>query len=85
MAHTPVSRRGALLAALAARSAVAALPSSAPPQVAFGRHKVSRLIVGGNPVSGNSHVTGELDRALRDYFTAERVKAPRPSSRSTSG
>ena len=76
MAHTPVSRRGALLAALAARSAVAALPSSAPPQVAFGRHKVSRLIVGGNPVSGNSHVSGELDRAMRDYFTAERVKAP---------
>jgi len=36
---------------------------------------VSRLIVGGGPFSGNSHVSGELSREMRDYYTVERIKA----------
>lgn len=43
------------------------------PLVAFGPHRISRLIVGGNPVSGNSHVSAELSREMRDYFTAANV------------
>jgi hypothetical protein len=44
------------------------------PQVQIGRHRISRLIVGGNPISGNSHVSPELDREMTDYFTAANVK-----------
>ena len=75
MADSSLSRRGALLAALASRPVVAALPQSKPPLVDFGRHQISRLIVGGNPVSGNSHVSREQDKAMRDYFTTANAKA----------
>ncbi len=44
------------------------------PQVQFGKWKISRLIVGGNPISGNSHVSGRLSREMADYFTAARIK-----------
>jgi len=44
------------------------------PLVPFGPHRVSRLIVGGNPVSGNSHVSAELSREMRDYFTSANAK-----------
>ncbi len=50
------------------------MPSPAIPAVRFGAHTISRLIVGGNPVSANSHVSGQLDREMRDYFTAANVK-----------
>lgn len=46
----------------------------AVPTVAFGKHRISRLIVGGNPVSGNSHVSGQLSREMTDYFNAANVK-----------
>jgi len=68
-----LSRREMLIAAMA--SAVAGKAAAgALPQVHFGKWKVSRLIVGGNPVSGNSHVSGQLSREMTDYFTAARVK-----------
>jgi hypothetical protein len=44
------------------------------PLVPFGIHKISRLIVGGNPVSGTSHLTSQLSREMVDYFTSENVK-----------
>jgi hypothetical protein len=59
-----------LLAAVAARAAAAA----EMPRVRIGRHEFSRLIVGGNPVSGNSHQSGQASREMRDYFSAENVK-----------
>lgn len=49
-------------------------PLPAMPTVRLGPHTVSRLIVGGNPVSGNSHVSRALDREMIDYFTATNVK-----------
>ena len=70
------SRRQVLLAGVA-QGLLGHAQERAPisvPSVSLGRHKVSRLIVGGNPVSGNSHVSGELDREMRDYFTAAKVK-----------
>jgi hypothetical protein len=42
--------------------------------VKFGRHSISRLIVGGNPVSANSHVSNELSAEMRDYFTSTNTK-----------
>lgn len=64
-----VTRRQLMLATLAAAPA-----PPAPPLVSFGPHTVSRLIVGGNPISGNSHVSAALSREMTDYFTAANVK-----------
>lgn len=58
---------------LASTSAAAGSPPGVP-LVPFGPHKISRLIVGGNPISGNSHVSAALDDEMRDYFTAASVK-----------
>ena len=67
-----LSRREMLIAAMA--SSVAGAATGTVPQVQIGKWKVSRLMVGGNPVSGNSHVSGQLSREMTDYFTAARVK-----------
>ncbi|MCU0247200.1 MAG: hypothetical protein MUC42_11530, partial [Bryobacter sp.] len=64
-----LTRRHAL-----ASAALAAAPAPAMPTVAFGSHQVSRLIVGGNPVSGHSHMDPAADREMVDYFTAENTK-----------
>jgi hypothetical protein len=53
----------------------AALAGQGPaPQVKLGPHAVSRLIVGGNPVSANSHLSSKMSREMLDYFTAASVK-----------
>ncbi|HBQ63711.1 MAG TPA: hypothetical protein DD727_02040 [Clostridiales bacterium] len=44
------------------------------PTVRLGTAEVSRLIIGGNPFSGNSHVNGEMDREMIDYFTLANIK-----------
>src|SRR5665647_457568 len=44
------------------------------PIVKLGNYEISRLIIGGNPISGNSHVSSDVDKAMEDYFTAENVK-----------
>jgi len=44
------------------------------PAVPFGRHQITRLIVGGNPFSGNSHVSREMDDEMMDYFTTDNIK-----------
>jgi hypothetical protein len=65
-----LTRREAAFGALAS----AAVFEHAPPLVPFGPHRISRLIVGGNPISGNSHVSAALSREMMDYFTAQNVK-----------
>ena len=42
------------------------------PQVPFGPHKISRLILGGNPINGGSHSSLMLSKQMRRYFTVER-------------
>src|SRR5437867_2063003 len=44
------------------------------PSVRLGPLTVSRLIIGGNPFSGNSHTSAELDTQMLDYFTTNRIK-----------
>ena len=44
------------------------------PTVDFCGHAISRLIVGGNPVSGTSHVSAAMDAEMEDWFTTRRVK-----------
>ena len=43
------------------------------PTVALGEHRITRLIVGGNPLCGNSHYSAELSREMASYYTPERV------------
>jgi hypothetical protein len=45
------------------------------PTVRLGGADVSRLIIGGNPFSGNSHFSAAQDNDMADYFTTERIKA----------
>ena len=46
---------------------------TAIPTVPFGPVKVTRLIVGGNPFCGNSHLSPEASAEMREHFTPERV------------
>jgi hypothetical protein len=43
------------------------------PTVPFGPHRVTRLIVGGNPFCGNSHFSAAKSREMAAYYTAEQV------------
>ncbi len=42
--------------------------------VKIGNLEISRLIVGGNPFSGVSHQTPQMDMDMKRYFTADRIK-----------
>lgn len=69
-----MNRREWLAAAFVATQGYAFSGESVP-QVTIGGRRISRLIVGGNPISGNSHVSSTLSREMADYFTAARIKA----------
>ena len=68
------TRRDLMKAAAIASAAAPALSADTLATVPFGRHSISRLIVGGNPISGTSHVSTQLDTEMRDYFTAANIK-----------
>ena len=44
------------------------------PLVSLGNVQISRLLIGGNPFSGNSHVSRAMDEEMLDFFTCERIK-----------
>lgn len=69
------SRREFLQAAAATAATAATLnaaPAAPVPTVRFGRHDVSRLIIGTNPFFGYSHFNGVLDRFMREYYTEDK-------------
>ncbi len=49
----------------------AAVPSL--PQIPFGPYRLSRLIVGANPISGGSHLSRFVNEQMRRYFSPERT------------
>jgi hypothetical protein len=77
------SRRNFLqkVATLAAASGLAADGSAAAPQtqpqtmpmVRFGKHMVSRLIMGVNTIGGGSHLSNMIDVEMRAWHTPERM------------
>ena len=69
-----VTRRQLLAAAPATAVARSVQTPSSLPTIRFANHTVSRLIVGGNPVSGNSHISRQVDLEMRDYFTSTNIK-----------
>jgi hypothetical protein len=66
--------------ALATRHAAAASEAPAAeaaslPTIALGSHRVTRLVVGSNPIAGYSYLGRETDQQMREYFTPERTAA----------
>jgi len=41
------------------------------PTVALGKHRVTRLVAGWNPVAGYSYLGPHMDRHMKEYFTVE--------------
>ncbi len=64
-----LTRRQTLFGAAASLAGSGAIPT-----VPFGEARVSRLIAGGNPISGTSHLSNDLSREMVDYYTTENIK-----------
>jgi len=63
-------------AALAAAAATARAGDVRPggvPKMKFGKHEISRLVVGCNPFYGYGHFNATLGSVMRDWYTTERV------------
>jgi hypothetical protein len=60
-------------AGLVAPRALAAEPADLLPTIALGPHRVTRLIVGANPIYGYSHFNRQYDQHMREWFTDERI------------
>ncbi|MEZ5399915.1 MAG: hypothetical protein R2729_09600 [Bryobacteraceae bacterium] len=67
-----IARRG-FLGAMSASGVALAAPATALPTVAIGRHKVTRLIAGYNPIGGYAHSVPKLSAIMRQWFTRDRV------------
>jgi hypothetical protein len=48
-------------------------PSPLLPTIRLGEHRVTRLIVGSNPISGYSYLGPVLNRHMQEYYTPERI------------
>lgn len=44
------------------------------PTIPFGPHRLSRLIVGANPINGGSHLSRFVNHQMRRYFSSERIQ-----------
>jgi len=59
---------------MAALGAGAAAAAEAPmPTIQLGKHKVSRLVCGSNPLLGYSHMSGLMSQIMTEWFTHERI------------
>ena len=61
----------ASLPQLSAHAAVA--PAPLLPTIKLGRHEITRLIIGGNPIYGHSHFNRILSQVMTAWHTPERV------------
>ena len=49
-------------------------PAASPfPTIPFGPHRISRLILGANPMNGGSHLSRFVNEQMRRYFTPKRI------------
>ncbi len=60
-------------AGLVAAKALEAEPADLLPSIMLGSHKVSRLIVGANPIYGYSHFNKQYSQHMVEWFTDDRV------------
>jgi len=74
-----ISRReftGATLAALGAamrpeHTSAHEAPQAKLPTVRWGEHEITRVLVGHNPIKGQSHYSAELSREMREWFAED--------------
>lgn len=76
----PDRREFMSMLAVAASAGTAALAGNhdspgVMPTIPLGRHRISRLISGSNPIQGYSYLGSHTDRQMRDYFTPEQTLA----------
>jgi hypothetical protein len=64
---------GALAAASGVTASAAPQQPGTMPMVRFGKHMVSRLIMGCNTIGGGSHFSSMIDLEMRDWHTPERM------------
>jgi len=63
-----------LLAAECSREGLAASGSENKlPQIAFGKHRISRLVCGSNPFNGGSHLSDFVNREMKKYYSPEQI------------
>jgi hypothetical protein len=74
-----ISQLGCMTAAssvaLTAASKASEQPASPPiplPTISLGKHRVTRLVVGSNPLSGYSYLGPHVDQHMKEYFTVDR-------------
>jgi hypothetical protein len=60
-------------AGLVVPGALQAEPADLLPTVMLGPHRVTRMIVGSNPIYGYSHFNKQYDQHMREWFTDERI------------
>ncbi len=48
-------------------------PSGPLPAIQIGKHRISRLVAGSNPILGYSYSGQHADRHMKDYYTPERT------------
>ncbi len=56
----------------AATQGAAAAPAPPLPTVQFGKHDITRLIIGSNPFYGYSHFNRTMDMVMREWYTQDR-------------
>src|SRR5450631_2149438 len=64
---------GIATGAMAAPLASAAAETTALPTIKLGKHDVTRLVAGYNPIGGYSHSVPKLTALMKDWFTLERT------------
>jgi len=64
---------GAATPALHGASSADELSGKALPSVQFGKKRITRLIMGGNPIDGYSHSVPKISDLMREYFTVQRT------------
>jgi hypothetical protein len=72
MSQHGIARRTLFGAAGAAALSAAQSPASLP-TVPLGKHRITRLVVGSNPITGISHAGKRMSDLMDSYFTVERT------------
>jgi hypothetical protein len=49
-------------------------PQAKLPTVRWGEHEITRVLVGHNPIKGQSHFSPELSREMRDWFAEDKSR-----------
>jgi len=47
--------------------------AAAMPTILLGKHRVTRLVVGSNPINGYSYLGSQMDRHMSEYFTVDQT------------